>query len=102
MEKKKLTKEELSRIRSEAGKKGAASLKKSGNFKGGRKKGWTKDPSLKAIPARTLTVREPDYKVYVKLAGVKGCPIVEFMHIVADSLKEKNPRIFSPSAEPKI
>lgn len=102
MEKKKLTKEELSRIRSEAGKRGAASLLKSKNFKGGRPKGSTKDPALKAIPARTLTVREPDYKVYVKLAGVKGCPIVEFMHIVADSLKAKNPRIFSPSAEPKI
>ena len=102
MQKKKLTKEELSRIRSEAARKGIAKRKAVGYAGVGRKKGWTKDPALKAIPARTLTVREPDYKGYVKLAGVKGCPIVEFMHIVADSLKAKNPRIFSPSAEPKI
>ena len=92
------TKEELSRIRAEAGRKGAAALKASGNFRGGRKKGWTKDPALKAIPAKTLTVREPDYQVYVKCAFAANVPIVEFMHLNAEALKKRNPQLFAPDA----
>lgn len=98
---KKKSPEELSRIRSLAGKKGADSLKKSGNYRGGRKKGWTKDPSLKAIPMRSVGLREPDYKVFVRLAGFKGCPLVELMHIVAEALRAKNPKIFD-TPDPKI
>lgn len=82
---------ELSRKRSEAGRKGAAAVR---NHRGGRPKGSTKDPSLKAIPSRTLTVREPDYQVYVKLANAQDVPIVEFMHLNAEHLKEVNPEVF--------
>ena len=85
----------ISRIRSEAGKKGGANRKKLGYAGVGRKKGWTKDPSLKSIPSRTLTVREPDYAVYVKLAGFNGCPIVELMHKIAEKLKILNPQVFN-------
>lgn len=69
------------------------------NRKGGRPKGWTKDPALKAIPARTLTVRQPDYDVFVRCANAADKPIVSFMHDVAESLKKKNPAIFTPDAQ---
>lgn len=92
------TKEELSKLKSEAGKKGGEARKALGYAGVGRKRGWTKDPTLKAIPAKTLTVREPDYQVFVRLAHVEGVPQVEFLHIVAESLKRKNPDVFK--AEP--
>lgn len=85
----------ISRIRSEAGKKGGINRKKLGYAGVGRKKGWTKDPSLKSIPSRTITVREPDYQVFVKLAANDKCPIVEFMHKVANKLRELNPHILN-------
>lgn len=87
----KLTKEELSAIRAKAGAKGAEALRKSGNFKGGRKKGWTKDPALKAIPPRSLTVRDPDYQVFRKFAFAKEVPIVEAMHKIAASILKNYP-----------
>lgn len=90
--------EELSALRSKLGKQGGAKRKEMG-YKGvGRKKGWTKDPSTKAIPARTLTVREPDYAVIVKCASFAQKPIVEFMHLVAEGLKKRNPQIFGEDA----
>lgn len=101
-DKPKLTREELSKIRSNAGKKGAARRIALGHNKGGRKKGWTKDPALKAIPARTLTIREPDYQVVVKMANAMNLPIVEFMHRAAEKWKANNPRLFSPSATPTV
>ena len=95
------SKEELSALRSQLGKKGAQSLLKSKNFRGGRPKGSpNKNPVLR-VPSRTLTVRQPDYEVYVKLASVKNVPIVEFMHILADHLKAKNAALFAPDA-PKV
>ena len=96
--KRKLTKEEVSKIRSENGRKGAETRKRLGLCHGGRKKGWTKDPALKAIPAKTLTVREPDYQVYVKCAFAANVPIVEFMHLNAEALKKRNPQLFAPDA----
>jgi hypothetical protein len=95
----KKSKEEISRIRAEAGRRGAAALKASGNFRGGRKKGWTKNPDLLAVPARTLTVRDPDYNVFVRCANAADKPIVSFMHDVAESLKKKNPVLFTPDAQ---
>ena len=94
------SREELSALRSELGKKGAQGLLKSGKFKGGRKKGWTKNPSLKAIPSRTLTVRQPDYEVFVKCAFAANVSQVEFLHMVADSLKVKNPQLFAQPQKP--
>ena len=92
------TKEEISRIRSEAAKKGIAARKAVG-YKGvGRKKGWTKDPSLKGVPNRTMSVREPDYNVFVRCAFAAHVPLVEFMHMNAEGLKKRNPKIFGTDA----
>ncbi len=92
------SKEELSALRSQLGKQGGAKRKAMGYAGVGRKKGWTKDPALRAIPSKTLTVREPDYNVFVRLASVQGVAIVEFMHIVAESLRGKNAELFAPDA----
>ena len=94
------SKEELSALRSKLGKEGGAKRKAMG-YKGvGRKKGWTKDPSLKAIPAKTLTVRQPDYEVIVKCAFAANVPQVEFLHRWAESLKVKNPQLFAAPQKP--
>ena len=98
MKKERLSKEELSRIRSENGKRGAETRKRLGKCKGGRPKGWTKDPALKAIPARSLSIRQPDYEVFQKCAFAMEMPMVEFVHRVAESLKQKNAVLFSPDA----
>lgn len=94
----KKTKEELSRIRSEAAKKGIAARKAVGYAGVGRKKGWTKDPSLKGVQHRTMSVREPDYQVFVKCAFAANAPLVEFMHLNAEGLKKRNPKIFGDNA----
>lgn len=94
----KKTREELSRIRSEAAKKGIAARKAVGYAGVGRKKGWTKDPSLKGVPHRTMTIREPDYVVFSKCAHAAGVPMVEFMHMNAEGLKRRNPQIFDADA----
>ena len=87
----KRTKEELSRIRAEAARKGIAARKAAGYKNVGRKKGWTKDPTLKAIPPRSLTVREPDYQVFRKYAFQKEIAIAEAMHRLATSLLKNHP-----------
>ena len=94
-QKKYATEEERRRAKAEGAKKAVlARIKNGNNNKGGRPKGSrNKNPSA-AIPSKTMTVRENDYKVYVKLAYAANVPIVEFMHIVAESLKAKNPDIF--------
>ena len=94
----KKTKEELSRIRSEAAKKGIAARKAVGYAGVGRKKGWTKDPSLKGVQHRTMSVREPDYNVFVRCANAADKPLVEFMHMNAEGLKKRNPQIFGEDA----
>lgn len=55
-EKKKLTAAELSAIRAAAGRKGAISLRKSGNYKGGRKPGIKTDTD----PTTSCTVHVTD------------------------------------------
>lgn len=91
------SKEELSLLRSRIAKEGAEKRKEIGYKNVGRKKGWTKDPELKAVPTRTLTVRQPDYEVFVKCAYASNMPQVEFLHIVAENLKKKNPQLFEPN-----
>ena len=93
-QKKYKTDAERNLAKSLAGKKGAAALKASGNFRGGRPKGSPNKNAAPRVPTRTLTVREPDYNVFVRLASVEGVPQVEFLHIVAESLKRKNPDVF--------
>lgn len=95
------TREELSRIRSEAAKKGIAARKAVGYAGVGRKKGWTKDPLLKGIQHRTLSVRDPDWRVFAKCAHAAGVPMVEFMHLNAEGLKRRNPQLFAEDA-PKV
>ena len=97
-DKPKLTKEELSRIRSEAGKKGAKSTRERGHFKGGRPKGSPNKNPLIRLPSKSLTVREPDYQVFVKCAFAANVPLVEFMHLNAEGLKKRNPQIFGEDA----
>ena len=97
-DKPKLTKEELSRIRSEAGKKGAKATRERGHFRGGRPKGSTnKNPALGGA-SKTMTVRETDYQVFVKCAFAANVPLVEFMHLNAEGLKKRNPKIFGTDA----
>lgn len=98
-QKSKLTQEELSRIRSEAGRKGAQVTRERGHFRGGRPKGSPNKDSLIGVPSRTLTVRDPDYNVFVRCANAADKPIVSFMHDVAESLKKKNPVLFTPDAQ---
>ena len=100
-DKPRLTREELSRIRSEAGKKGAKSTRERGHFRGGRPKGSPNKNPIIGQASKTLTVREPDYAVIVRCASVAQKPIVEFMHIVAEGLKKRNPQIFGEYA-PKV
>jgi hypothetical protein len=98
-QKPKRTPEELSRIRSEAARKGIEKRKAVGYANVGRKKGWTKDPSLKGVQTCTMSIRKPDYDVFVRCANAADKPIVSFMHDVADSLKARNPALFAPDAQ---
>ncbi len=91
------TPEELSRIRSEAAKKGAAARKAVGYANVGRKKG-TANPTAKGVPNRTMSVRDSDYHVFVKCAFAANVPLVEFMHLNAEGLKKRNPKIFGTDA----
>jgi len=98
----KLTREEVSRIRADNARRGAITRKERGTNRGGRPKGSpNKNPSA-AISTKTLSVREPDYQIFVRLASVKNVAIVEFMHLVAASLKAKNPKLFSQSLAPQL
>jgi len=93
-QKKYATEEERRLAKSIAGKKGAEGLRKSGNYKGGRPKGSrNKNPSV-SEPTHSILVRESAYKVYVKCAGFSHKSLVDFMSIVAESLKKKNPQLF--------
>ena len=84
----------------------AAKSRKHNN--GGRPKGSLNKNPVPHVPSRTLTVRQPDYEVFVKCASCHnkdernakpGVPIVEFMHVLAEHLKAKNPAIFAPDAQ---
>ena len=85
-DKPKLTKEELSRIRSEAGKKGAKSTRERGHFRGGRPKGATNKNPLIGLPSKSMNVREPDYNVFVRCAHAANVPLVEFRLAVKRAL----------------
>lgn len=98
-QKPRLTQEELSRIRSEAGRRGAQVTRERGHFRGGRPKGSPNKDPLIGVPSRTLTVRDPDYNVFVRCANAADKPIVSFMHDVAESLKKKNPVLFTLAAQ---
>lgn len=79
--------------------KAAAAIK---NHRGGRPKGWTKDPAAKAVPPKTIALREPDYQVFSKLAFAANVPIVELMHNIAEAMKRRNPRVFDGTVSVKL
>ena len=88
--------------RSEQARKASAARK---NKRGGRPKGWTKDPSRKAAKQmRSIGVYEEDYKVYRKLADYIGKTMADTMHDIAVKRVEANPQIFNtkPKDEAKM
>ena len=70
---------------------------------GGRPKGSpNKNNPAVGVPTVTMTVHKPAYQVFARLAKVKGTTNIEFMDILAESLKAKNQRIFSAKTEPTL
>ena len=61
--------------------------------RGGRPAGSKTNPELKAVPTRSLTVREPDYQVFRKYAFVNNIQIAETMHRLARSLLKNHPEL---------
>ena len=90
-QKKYKTKAELSAALSAA----AKNRKRNG---GGRPKGSKNKGPSKRTPTRTMTIREPDYIVFNKCSRAAGVPMVEFMHLNAEGLKKRNPKIFGDNA----
>lgn len=77
---------ELSAARSRA-----AKSRKHNN--GGRPVGSRNNPERKAVPTRSLTVREPDYQVFRKYAFNKEITISETIHRLAASLLKNHPEL---------
>lgn len=75
-----------------------ASSRKNNN--GGRPKGSPNKNPAPRVPVRTLTVRQPDYEVFVRCAHADGVTQVEFLHMLADKLRERNPQLFAVSQKP--
>ena len=91
-----LTREELSRIRAEAGRKGAASTIARGHSRGGRPKGATnKTPSGIESETRSVMVLAVSHGVFQKCANAAGRSMIDFMSVVADGLKRRNPQLFA-------
>ena len=95
------TEEERRLAKSKAGRKGAASRIARGNNKGGRPKGSLNKNTSSRIPTRTLTIRQPDYEVFVKCAYADNMSQVDFLHKVAENIKKKNPQLFEPN-QPEV
>ena len=74
--------------------------------KGGRPKGWTKDPNApkKAKVMRSIGVYEDDYQTFRKIADWIGKTMADTMHGIAVGRKKDNPQIFraEEKAEPKM
>lgn len=77
-EKKRVTQDELSRIRSAAGRKG------------GRKAGYGKGRA----PTNTVTIRHGDYLVFNAYAGKRS--LAEMFHQIAKSIIAKHPELKPP------
>lgn len=61
--------------------------------RGGRPAGSKTNPELKAVPTRSLTVREPDYQVFRKYAFVNNITIADATHRLARSLLKNHPEL---------
>ena len=79
--------------RSEIARKAALARK---THKGGRPKGWRKDPERKTAKVmRSLGVYEEDYKVFRRFADAVGKTIADTMHDIAQARVKTNPKIFA-------
>lgn len=88
--------------RSEQARKASAARK---NKRGGRPKGWTKDPSQKTAKVmRSIGVYEEDYQTFRKIADWIGKTMADTMHGIAYGRKKDNPHIFNAEEkeEPKM
>ena len=79
-QKKKLSPAELSMVRSIAGKKG------------GKKAGYGKGRA----PTKQMSVRLPDYKVFVGYSRKKNHAMAEQFHLVASQMLEEHPELKPP------
>ena len=61
--------------------------------RGGRPAGSRTNPELKAIPTRSLTVREPDYQVFRKYALVNNLSIADATHKITKAVVAKHPEL---------
>ena len=61
------------------------------NNRGGRPVGSKTNPELKAIPTRSLSVRDPDYQVFRAFAFKHNIQIAEAMHRLAKSVLKNHP-----------
>ena len=93
-QKKYATDEERRLARAAAGRKGAAVLKASGNFHGGRPKGSKNKNSLAGEPTKNIMIRLSAYQVFARCAAAANKTLIGFMAMVADSLRAKNPELF--------
>ena len=62
--------------------------------RGGRPKGSVNRNIPPKVPTRTLTIREPDYHVVVKMAHALNVPMIEFLHRAAEAWKSRNAFLF--------
>lgn len=86
--------------RSEIARKAQAARK---NRRGGRPKGWKKDPNERKKPKvmRSLGVYEEDYRIFRRLADYLGKTMADMMHAIAVKRVETNPGIFKEPVEVK-
>ena len=96
------TDEELAAKRREFGKMGAERRRAVGYENVGRKKGGKNKKPNPLGPIKNLTVREPDYKIFYRLAAAKDMAVSRLMHLVAETLKARNPQLFKPSLKAEI
>ena len=94
-QKKYATKEERSLALSRAGKKGADKVKENGTHRGGRPKGSKSKNSLGGTPTKNLSLRVPAYNIFTRCAAASNRSLADFMSLVAENLKKKNPQLFS-------
>lgn len=87
MPKQRLSPEELSRIRSENGRKGALTRMMNGKCRGGRPKGTTKDPATAAEPVISISVATSDREVLRRYAYRENTTLKGAFHKLMEILK---------------
>ncbi len=101
-QKKYATDEERRLAQAAGGRKGALALKASGNYRGGRPKGSKNKNSLGATPTQNLMLRVSAYNTFTRCASTANMTLIDFMSLVADGLRKKNPILFDPKDEVQV